>query len=530
MNYRQDLCRISVYLQRELTMTTPYVLIVLDGWGHRKGGQDNAIALGNTPTWDNLWQHQPHSLISASGFDVGLPDGQMGNSEVGHMNLGTGRVVDQDFTRINKSIEDGSFNKNETLLDLTAQLQQSGKSLHILGLLSPGGVHSHELQIKAAIDLAFDRGVSNVYLHAFLDGRDVPPSSAASSLAAAERWFEGSGTGGIATIMGRFYAMDRDQRWDRTEKAYGAITEAQAPFHEADTQTALQAAYARGETDEFVQPTTVEVNGDSVPIADGDTVLFMNFRADRARQLTRSFINDEFNDFDRGSIPRLSQFVTLTQYAEDIQTKIAFGPASLRNGLGEYLSDLGKTQLRLAETEKYAHVTFFFSGGIEVPFPLEDRILIPSPKVETYDLQPTMSALEVTKELEGAILSEKYDLVVCNYANGDMVGHTGDLDAAVEAVECIDGCLARIIDAVQQVSGHCLITADHGNVEQMNDAKTGQAHTAHTNELVPLVYVGNKDLVLTTGTLRDVAPTLLDLMDLPRPSEMTGESLIEATA
>ena len=511
-------------------MTKPYVLIVLDGWGHRDGGQDNAIALGKTPTWDNIWENRPHSLISASGFDVGLPDRQMGNSEVGHMNLGTGRVVDQDFTRINKSIEDGRFNNNETLLELVSQLQQSRKSLHIFGLLSPGGVHSHELQIKAAIDLAFDHGVSNVYLHAFLDGRDVPPSSAKTSLAAAENWILDRGTGGIATIMGRFYAMDRDQRWDRTEQAFNAVTEAHAVFNGTNALSALQAAYDRGETDEFVQPTTINVDGASVRMDSGDAVLFMNFRADRARQLTRSFVSSEFNDFDHSSLPLLSQFVTLTQYAEDIETDIAFEPASLNNGLGEYLSDLGKTQLRLAETEKYAHVTFFFSGGIETPFPLEERVLVPSPKVETYDHQPTMSAPQVTNELVTAILSEKYDLVVCNYANGDMVGHTGNLKAAVAAVECIDNCLSKIIDAVQRTSGHCLITADHGNVEQMNDATTGQAHTAHTNGLVPLVYIGDKDLTLTTGTLRDVAPTMLDLMSLPKPTEMTGESLIEATA
>ena len=530
MNYRQDLCRISVYFQYELNMTTPYILIVLDGWGHRDGGQDNAIALGKTPTWDHIWRNRPHSLISASGFDVGLPDGQMGNSEVGHMNLGTGRVVDQDFTRINKSIEDGSFNNNETLLGLASQLQHSRNSLHIFGLLSPGGVHSHELQIKAAIDLAFDQGVSNVYLHAFLDGRDVPPISAKPSLAAAEKWIRNRGTGGIATIMGRFYAMDRDQRWDRTEKAFNAITDARAAFNNTDALSALNAAYDRGETDEFVQPTTIDVDGAPVRLDSGDAVLFMNFRADRARQLTRSFVDRKFNHFDHSALPLLSQFVTLTQYAEDIKTDIAFGSASLKNGLGEYLSELGKTQLRLAETEKYAHVTFFFSGGIETPFPLEDRILVPSPKVATYDRQPNMSAPEVTNELVTSILSEKYDLIVCNYANGDMVGHTGNLKAAVAAVECIDNCLSKIIDAVQQASGHCLITADHGNVEQMNDMTTGQAHTAHTNELVPLVYIGLKDLKLTNGTLRDVAPTMLDLMNLTKPTEMTGESLIEATA
>lgn len=511
-------------------MTTPYVLIILDGWGHRDESENNAIALGNTPTWDKLWQHQPHSLISASGLDVGLPEGQMGNSEVGHMNLGAGRVVDQDFTRINKSIADGSFRHNDVLLDLMSTLQSSGASLHVFGLLSPGGVHSHEDQITAAIELAYDQGVSNVYLHAFLDGRDVPPKSAGPSLTKIHALMKSHGGGGVATVMGRFYAMDRDQRWDRTEQAFDLLSQGEGQFTAPDGESALTEAYTRGETDEFVKPTAIEVNGKTTTIQDGDAVLFMNFRSDRARQLTRSFINPTFDSFKRRSLPNLSRFVTLTQYAEDIDTPSAFAPSSLDNGLGEYLSGLGKSQLRLAETEKYAHVTFFFSGGCEAPYPKEDRVLVPSPKVATYDLQPSMSAKEVTKALVLAINSGEHDLIVCNYANGDMVGHTGILEAAISAVEYIDDCLQQIVAAIENADGHCLITADHGNVEQMSDLSTGQAHTAHTTELVPLVYVGSKKLVFAEhGTLKDIAPTMLHLMEISKPDQMSGHSLARQT-
>lgn len=507
-------------------MTTPYVLIILDGWGHRDESENNAIALGNTPTWDKLWQHQPHSLISASGLDVGLPAGQMGNSEVGHMNIGTGRVVDQDFTRINKAIADGSFQKNDELLALMSGLRSSGASLHVFGLLSPGGVHSHEDQITAAIEMAYDQGVTSVYLHAFLDGRDVPPKSAESSLTSIHARMKSHGSGGIATIMGRFYAMDRDQRWDRTEKAFDLVTRGDGPFTASNAESALSDAYARGESDEFVQPTAIQIDGKTTVMHDGDAVLFMNFRSDRARQLTRSLVDPTFAAFSRQTSPSISKFLTLTQYAADIDTPSAFAASSLENGLGEYLSGLGKSQLRLAETEKYAHVTFFFSGGREAPFPWENRVLVPSPKVTTYDLQPSMSAAEVTRELTDAISAGQHDLIVCNYANGDMVGHTGDLDAAISAVECLDDCLQQIISAIDEAGGHCLITADHGNVEQMSDKKTGQAHTAHTTEQVPLIYVGSKELVLKErGTLRDIAPTLLHLMEIPKPDEMTGHSL-----
>ncbi len=511
-------------------MTTPYVLIVLDGWGFRDGGEDNAIARAKTPVWDELWRQRPHSLISASGLDVGLPSGQMGNSEVGHMNLGAGRVAHQDLTRINGAVEDGSFYRNPILLDLMRSLSATGNRLHILGLASPGGVHSHEDQIKAACKLAFDEGVETVYLHAFLDGRDVPPSSAEPSLETLQHYISDRGKGGVASIVGRFYAMDRDSRWERTERAYRLVADAEAELSASDAVTALHEAYSRGETDEFVQPTLI-ANDDGTEIRDGDAVLFMNFRADRARQLTQGFLADQFTHFDRPRQPRLTGFVTLTQYSEDISAPCAFGPLVLSNGLGEHISALGKRQLRLAETEKYAHVTFFLSGGREAPYPLEDRILVPSPKVTTYDLQPTMSAPEVTAELVSAILEGEYDLIICNYANGDMVGHTGDLDAAIRAAESVDASLARVVSALKQVHGHCLITADHGNLERMTDHDTGQPHTAHTCEPVPLVYVGDRNLEfgITDGALRDVAPTLLDLMGVAPAAEMTGRSLLKET-
>jgi 2,3-bisphosphoglycerate-independent phosphoglycerate mutase len=507
---------------------SPSVLIVLDGWGHREASENNAIALANTPTWDHLWKENPHTLISGSGLDVGLPRGQMGNSEVGHMNLGAGRVVHQDFTRISQDISDGGFFNNQVLKSVYGRAAETGKTVHIMGLLSPGGVHSHESHIQAAIKMAFDAGVSRVYLHAFLDGRDVPPKSALPSLLSAEKFIQENGAGGIASIIGRYYAMDRDNRWERVETAYQLVSNGFSEFNAGSAQAALMSAYDRGETDEFVSATAITVNGEAVSIGDEDAVIFMNFRADRARELTRTFIEDDFTAFDVGDRPRLSHFVTLTQYADDIHSTCIYSPTSLANSLGEYISTKGLRQLRLAETEKYAHVTFFFSGGRELPFENEDRILVPSPKVATYDLQPTMSAAEVTDELVTAIESGKYDLIICNYANGDMVGHTGDLNAAIEAVECIDSCLARITAALTTVDGQCMITADHGNVEKMSDHDTGQPHTAHTSELVPLVYYGNRDIQLASkdGSLSDVAPTLLELMNLQKPDEMTGSSLV----
>jgi 2,3-bisphosphoglycerate-independent phosphoglycerate mutase len=511
-----------------MTKKVPYALIILDGWGHRDDIDANAIKLARTPTLDQLWQTQPHGLISCSGEDVGLPDGQMGNSEVGHMTLGAGRIIDQDLTRINKAINNGDFFKNPVLTELMQPLVASGKALHIMGLLSPGGVHSHEEQLLAAVKLAFQQGVKAVYVHAFLDGRDVPPRSAEASLIKMQTAIQQLGFGGIASVIGRYYAMDRDNRWERVEQAYNLLTLGQADYHFDSAVNALRAAYERGESDEFVKPSVILQDGKVVTMQAGDGVLFMNFRADRARELSRAFIEEDFNGFSRQTQPRLASFVTLTQYADDIHAPCAFGPNTLTNSLGEYVARLGKSQLRLAETEKYAHVTFFFSGGREAEYPHETRALVPSPPVATYDLAPKMSAEHVTDELVRAITSGDYDLIVCNYANGDMVGHTGNLTAAIEAVEYIDHCLSRVVDALRSVNGHCLITADHGNAEQMSDPSTGQPHTAHTSELVPLIYVGSEaiELLPTGGKLTDIAPTLLTIMHLPVPAEMTGDSLI----
>jgi 2,3-bisphosphoglycerate-independent phosphoglycerate mutase len=507
---------------------TPHVLIILDGWGHREEQSANAIAMANTPIWDQLWREQPHTLISGSGLDVGLPAGQMGNSEVGHMNLGTGRVVDQEFTRITKAIGDKTFFANPTLQTLCGDLANSGKALHLFGLLSPGGVHSHEDHIAAAIDMAHQAGVQQIYLHGFLDGRDVPPKSAEASIQRMQDQFTQLGHGGIASLTGRYYAMDRDNRWERVEPAYKAITHGDSTHVFNDPQAALRSAYANDQTDEFVPASVIKVNGEIIRIQDGDGVLFMNFRADRARELSRAYTESDFAGFDRGHPPILSHYVTLTEYASDLNAEVAFKPADMRNSIGEYLADMNKTQLRIAETEKYAHVTFFFSGGREAPYPGEQRKLIPSPDVATYDLQPEMSAPELTRQLCGAIDSGDFDLIICNYANGDMVGHTGDLDAAIKAVECVDQCLSEIKAAVERNHGHCLITADHGNCEQMLDTTSGQPHTAHTSELVPLIYIGDANVSLESsgGKLSDIAPTLLKLMAIAQPAEMTGHALV----
>lgn len=504
------------------------LLVVLDGWGYNPSPVDNAIAAAHTPVWDALWSQAPHTLISGSGRDVGLPAGQMGNSEVGHMSLGAGRIVYQDLTRIGHAIETGEFSSNPALNGAIDTAVASGSALHVMGLLSPGGVHSHEDHIFALVDLAAARGVKTLYLHAFLDGRDTPPRSAAASLEAAEARLRAAGIGRIASIVGRYFAMDRDKRWDRVERAYDLLQLGEAPFHAESAAAALAAAYARGENDEFVQPTAVHAaDAPAVRMNDGDVVVFMNFRADRARQITRAFVADTFDGFARRARAKLADYVMLTRYADDIHASCAFENETPGNTFGEWLAALGKTQLRIAETEKYAHVTFFFSGGREQPFPGEERILVPSPKVATYDLQPEMSAFEVTDKLVDAIRSGRFDAIVCNYANGDMVGHTGIFAAAVKAVETLDVCLGRVVAALRETGAQCLITADHGNVEQMKDPTTGQAHTAHTCEPVPLVYVGPKQIELAAnGTLSDVAPTLLTLMELPMPKEMTGRSLV----
>jgi len=458
-------------------------------------------------------------------MDVGLPDGQMGNSEVGHMNLGAGRVVYQDFTRITKAIKDGDFFTNPTLTKAVDQAVERDKAVHILGLLSEGGVHSHQDHIIAMIELAAQRGAEKIYLHAFLDGRDTPPRSAQSSLEAIESTCNRLGKGRIASLIGRYYAMDRDNRWDRVEQAWQLLVDGKGIHHADNATAALAASYARDESDEFVKATSI---GAPVRMEDGDSVIFMNFRADRARELSHAFLDDDFAGFNRQRLPQLSEFVMLTQYAADLAAPSAFAPTALVNVLGEYLADQGKTQLRIAETEKYAHVTFFFSGGREQPFPGEERILIPSPNVATYDLQPEMSAPEVTDRIVEAIEQQRYDVIVVNYANGDMVGHTGIFAAAVAAVECLDNCLERIVTALDKVGGEALITADHGNVEQMADESTGQAHTAHTCEPVPFIYVGKRPAsIRANGVLADVAPTMLTLMNLPVPSEMTGRSIVE---
>lgn len=507
------------------TTPKPLVLIILDGFGHSDSPEYNAIYAANTPVYDHLRATQPHSLISGSGMDVGLPTGQMGNSEVGHMNLGAGRVVYQDFTRVTKAISDGEFFSNPTLCSAVDSAASAGKAVHIFGLLSEGGVHSHQDHLVAMVELAAQRGAEKIYLHAFLDGRDTPPRSAAASIALLDATFATLGKGRIASIIGRYFAMDRDNRWDRVAQAYHLLVDSQAEFTAASASAGLEAAYARGENDEFVKATRI---GAPVRIEDGDAVVFMNFRADRARELTRAFVEADFSEFPRARAPQLARFVMLTQYAASINAPSAFAPGSLDNVLGDYLAKNGKTQLRIAETEKYAHVTFFFSGGREEPFAGEERILIPSPNVATYDLQPEMNAPLLTDHLLEAIEQQRFDVIIVNFANGDMVGHTGIFSAAVQAVECLDACVGRIVTALNKVGGEALITADHGNVEQMEDAVSGQAHTAHTCEPVPFIYVGTRTINLHDGgVLADVAPTMLTLLGLPQPTEMTGKSLIE---
>ncbi len=502
-------------------------LIILDGYGYRQETEYNAIHAANTPVMDKLMANSPNSLISGSGMDVGLPEGQMGNSEVGHMNLGAGRVVYQDFTRITKSIKEGDFFENPALSQAVDKAVAANKAVHIMGLLSPGGVHSHEDHMHAMVDMASRRGAKAVYVHAFLDGRDTPPRSAETSLEAMDTRLKTLGIGRVASLVGRYYAMDRDNRWDRVQAAYDLITRGKADYIAGTSVEGLHAAYERDENDEFVTATVVAGKGQATAtVNDGDAIVFMNFRADRAREITRSFVESDFDGFERKKVPALADFVMLTQYAADIDTPSAFPPNALPNTMGEYMEKLGKTQLRIAETEKYAHVTFFFSGGREALYQSESRILVDSPKVATYDLKPEMSAFELTDKLVEAIKSGQHDLIVCNYANCDMVGHTGVFDAAVKAVEAVDTCIGRVVDALAETGGQCLITADHGNAEQMVNPESGQAHTAHTCERVPLVYVGPQAITLSDGLLSDISPTLLALMKLDQPEEMTGKVLI----
>ncbi len=502
----------------------PVVLLILDGWGHREEPDDNALAQAELPHWRRLLATCPHTLVHTEGRHVGLPDGQMGNSEVGHMNLGAGRIVYQDLTRIDAAIEDGSFFENAQLRAACDAALAADGTLHVMGLLSPGGVHSHEAHVFAMLELAARLQVPRVAVHAFLDGRDMPPRSAAPSLLALQERCDALGNARVASVSGRYYAMDRDQRWDRLHRAWDAIVEARSDFHATDALAALQAAYVRGENDEFVAPTVI---GDGVPVADGDAVVFMNFRADRARQLTAAFVAPDFSGFEARR-PALSRFVCLTEYDARLPAPVAFAPDDLAHTLPQVVADAGLTQLRIAETEKYAHVTFFFSGGREAEYPGEQRILVPSPKVATYDLQPQMSCPEVTALLVDAIGARRHDLIVCNLANPDMVGHTGNLAAAIEAAQAVDVAIGAVDAAVRNAGGALVITADHGNLEMMRDASTGQAHTAHTVGPVPLVYVGGRAgaCLRSGGALRDVAPTLLDLMGLPQPVEMTGQSLL----
>ena len=500
----------------------PILLLILDGWGHAEPAPDNAISQAQCPNWRRLWAKWPHTLIRTDGLAVGLPQGQMGNSEVGHMNLGAGRIVYQDLTRVDAAIADGSFQHNPALLGAADAVKASGHTLHVLGLLSPGGVHSHESQIFALIRLAAERG-ARIAVHAFLDGRDTPPRSAGESLARLRALCGSLPSARIASISGRYFAMDRDQRWDRVERAWRALVDADGAFDYGDAAAALDAAYARGENDEFVQPSTID---GGCPIADGDAVVFMNFRADRAREITQAFIRPEFSGFSRRHVPALADFVSLTEYASDLPTTVAFPPQSMRQTLPEILSAAGLTQLRIAETEKYAHVTFFFSGGREAVYPGEDRVLVPSPRVATYDLQPEMSCPEVTDKLVAAIREQRHDFIVCNIANPDMVGHTGILAAAIKAVEAVDVALGALEAVIVEVGGEMLITADHGNLEDMWDDDSGQANTQHSTNPVPLVYVGRAASLRDGGSLQDVAPTVLALMNLPKPVEMTGESLV----
>ena len=501
----------------------PVLLLILDGWGYREERENNAIAQADAPNWRRLVAECPHTLVETHGKYVGLPDGQMGNSEVGHMNIGAGRIVYQDLTRIDASIADGTFAKNLALLKACDAAKSHNSTLHLFGLLSPGGVHSLEDHIFAMLDLTRAQGVKHVAVHAFLDGRDTPPQSARASIEKLQAKCSEVGNAVVATISGRYYAMDRDKRWEREKLAYDAITDAQSDFHADTALAALDAAYSRGETDEFVKPTVI---AGGVQINDGDAIAFMNFRSDRARQLTQIFVDPAFNGFP---LPRkivLSAFVTLTQYNESFHvTAIAYAPQSLAHSLGEYIAELHLKQLRIAETEKYAHVTFFFSGGHEEPYAGEDRILVPSAKVATYDLKPEMSCREVTDKLVDAIESAKYDFIVCNLANADMVGHTGILAAGIKAVEAIDESLGRLMHVIRKVGGEMLITADHGNLERMC-AEDGQPHTQHTVGPVPLVYVG-RPATLRHGSLSDLAPTVLKLMEIAQPAEMTGNALVD---
>ena len=503
------------------------MLMILDGFGVNENSEGNAVKLAKIPNINEIMKQYPNTIIHTSGLDVGLPEGQMGNSEVGHTNIGAGRIVYQELTRITKSIEDGDFFSNSELVAAIENCKKNNSKLHILGLLSDGGVHSHMRHLFAILELAKRKDFEDVYVHCFLDGRDTPPASADGYIAELEEKMKEKGVGKIATISGRFYAMDRDKRWERVKEAYDALVNGEG-HRFASATVAIENSYQKEIFDEFVKPSVICKNDEPVAtIGENDSVIFFNFRPDRAREITRTIVDPDFDGFERKYFK--TYFVTFTNYDETLlpYVHIAFKKEEIKNTLGEYISKLGLTQLRIAETEKYAHVTFFFNGGEEKQYEGEDRILIPSPKVETYDMKPEMSAGEVTDKVVDAINSKKYDVIILNYANPDMVGHTGSLEATIKALEFLDGCVKRVVDAIENNDGTLLITADHGNAEQMIDYKTGELHTAHTTNPVPLVLIGREDVKLKEGRLADLAPTMLDLMNLEKPAEMTGESLIE---
>ncbi len=504
----------------------PLVLLILDGFGIRSETSYNAIANANTPCWDSLQKKFPMTALDCSGRVVGLPNGQMGNSEVGHMHIGTGRYVPQDLSRVSDAIASGSFFENSALsLAVDEALAKKG-TLHILGLLSPGGVHSHIEHIIAMLELAAGKGLKKIAIHGFLDGRDVAPTSAEASLLYLQEKIDQLGVGHIASIVGRFFVMDRDNRWERVQKAHQLIVLGKSDYTANSAIEALQQAYQRDETDEFVEPTAIlNSQGKVTDLQENDSIVFMNFRADRAREISQSITEPGFTDFERGHPGFQGCFVTLTQYHEKFSYPIAYAAMDIKNSLGEVLAQQGLTQLRLAETEKYAHVTFFMNGGADEPNTGEDRILVPSPKVKTYDLQPEMHAAKVTEHLVNAIAEQKHDVIICNYANCDMVGHTGKWDAALKAVETIDGVLAELVSALEKVGGQMLLTADHGNIEQMRDAQGGP-QTAHTTNMVPLVYVGGSKSLESGGSLKDLAPTMLDILEIEQPVEMDGKSLL----
>lgn len=505
---------------------SPTLLIVLDGFGISKYQTHNAIEAAHTPQWDEWWKKYPHILVDASGPAVGLPDSQMGNSEVGHMHIGAGRTILQNYTFINQAIENGEFAKNEILESAFKNIKESRKNLHIMGLLSNGGVHSHENHLFELIKICAKKNIDNVYLHIFLDGRDTAPQSALASINKLQDIISKYKTGTISTISGRYFAMDRDNRWERIEPVYNLLTLGKSDYNFQTAENALKEFYAQGIFDEFIPPT--KINNPPV-INNNDTIIFYNFRADRARELTDAFISHNFLGFKRKIVLRDINFLSMTQYSSDLKTKTIFPPIQLHNTIGEVLSKNNLSQLRIAETEKYAHVTFFFNGGREIKFVNEDRILIPSPKIATYDLKPEMSAPILTDTLIEEICKNKYDVLICNYANADMVGHTGNYSATIKAIEAIDQSLKRLGRIVLEKHGQMLITADHGNAECMFDEITKQPHTAHTSELVPLLYVGERKLHFknTYATLSDIAPTLLNLLDIPIPKEMTGQILWE---